>query len=100
MNGIATHVCGVINITHQKWAVVIFDNSKPKAKKHRHDLNLGTSPLAESDNYEHLGVICDHRSMTSPCVKECCDKIRGTLFCRVNYGFNDDGLQPMTCKHI
>ena len=63
-----------------KCAVVIFDNSKSKAKKYRKDLNLGTSPLAESDNYKHLGVICDRRSMTSPCVKECCDKIRGTFF--------------------
>ena len=83
-----------------KCAVVIFDSSKSKAKKYRKDLNLGTSPLAESDNYKHLGVICDRRSMTSPCVKECCDKIRGTFFSLVNYGFNDDGLQPMTCKHI
>ena len=86
-----------------KCNVVVFKTTRVKSNSCRLDskmIHLGHCQLDEADSYKHLGIICDKRSGTSDIVKDCCDKIRGTFFSLVNYGMNDNGLQPLTCKHI
>jgi hypothetical protein len=85
-----------------KCAVVVFKEYRGSESRcdHAPKMYLGEYPLSEVTSYKHLGITCDRGSRSSLIVKECCDKIRGTFFSLVNYGFNDDGLQPLTCKHI
>ena len=85
-----------------KCAVVVFNSCKIRNNNNPRDYTvyLGDIPLDGVEHYKLLGIICHRRSFTSCIVKDCCDKIRGTFFSLVKYGFNDDGLQPLTCKHI
>ena len=84
-----------------KCGVLCFNDTR-SAKQNDSDCvyMLGTEQLPHVANYKHLGILCERNKSADSLVKECCNKIRGTFFSLKNVCFQDDGLQPSTCKRI
>lgn len=83
-----------------KCSVIVFNESKNSYENSMRVWKLGTEDILESYLYKHLGIWCEKYSSLDDCVKDACNKIKGALISLINCGLCEDGLNPITLKHI
>ena len=85
-----------------KKSSVIVTNEKSSRNKLSGDQRwlLGNDTVNEHDSYTHLGVLFIKNGELSQVVKECSSKIRKTFLGIVNYGIYENGIHPISAKHL
>ena len=63
-------------------------------------MHLGDSELQETDNYTHLGIVCNKYMNMKENVQESASKIRKIFFGLLNSAFCETELHPLTLKRI
>ena len=76
--------------------MVVFNELRSYFNKHQRVWYLGPNEIKESENYKHLGVNCNKYLKLNVNIKDCTDKLQGTLMSIANCGFFSD-LNPLTC---
>ena len=83
-----------------KCAVIVFNESNADFRKTHRQWKLGNKPLAEVEQYTHLGIVCDKFMNIESSVKDSYNKLRGTFLGIVNSGIHPNGLNPLTSVTI
>ena len=61
---------------------------------------MGTDTISESNEYTHLGVICNKYMDIQTNISECCSKLRKTFFSLIDCGIAKDGIHPLSTKKL
>lgn len=85
-----------------KKSAVVVSNEKKQNRTNDHNRRwyLGDTLVDECVSYTHLGVVFHNNGDLSQVVKECSSKIRKTFFSIVNYGIYENGIHPISGKHL
>ena len=83
-----------------KCAVIVFNEPISAYRRSQRKWFLGDSELQETDNYTHLGIVCNKYMNMKENVQESASKIRKIFFGLLNSAFSETELHPLTLKRI
>ncbi|MEW8547363.1 MAG: reverse transcriptase family protein, partial [Candidatus Thiodiazotropha sp.] len=83
-----------------KCAVIVFNESDTEFKRSNRRWTLGDQQLIETDNYKHLGLVCNKKMDMKVNITESSSCIRRLFFGLKTSIFGEQDLHPLTLKRI
>jgi hypothetical protein len=79
-------------------------NSDPRHDKYYQKTSgkwkLALDKVPETDNYLHLGILCNKNMCLNENIKESCTKLHKTYFSLSNCGLHHSGIHAISEKHL
>lgn len=79
---------------------MIVANEKPSTNRFCRKWELGNDLVAETESYTHVGVLFQQNTNYAEITRECSSKLRKTFFSVINCGIFENGINPITAKHL
>ncbi|MEW8150680.1 MAG: reverse transcriptase family protein [Candidatus Thiodiazotropha endolucinida] len=83
-----------------KCTVVVYNESESEFHRSNRVWQIGDAYIEEDDCYKHLGIHCNKYLSLDENVKSAIIKLKSTLLSLGNCGVHEEGLNPITSKHI
>ena len=95
------------NSIHEKYTynankcnVVVFNERLSDSQRNPRLWRLGQNIVEETYTYVHLGILCSKDMSLNENIKDACTKLRKTYFGLSDCGVHQNGLHPITVKHL
>jgi len=82
----------------EKCKIVVF-NERTSPLQNR-IFTIGPNVISETDNYSHLGVMCNQHLSSKDSIHKASNKLRGTYLNICNYGIHPSAMSHETLKTI
>ena len=83
-----------------KCTVVVYNESESDYRRSNRIWKMGEANIEEGKSYKHLGIPCDKFLSLDENVTSATTKLKSTLLGLSNCGIHEDGLNPLTAKHL
>ena len=83
-----------------KCNVVVFNERLSDSPNNLRQWRFGQCFINETDKYVHLGILCSKDMCLRENIKDACTKLRKTYFGLADCGVHQNGLHPITVKHL
>ena len=83
-----------------KCTVVVYNESESDFHRSNRVWKLGEAAIQEGTSYKSIGIHCDKFLSLDENIMSAATKLKSTLLSLCNCGLQENGLNPLTSKHV